>query len=81
MNDQELATLLNDLESDRVERKALISDRSIIRQAICAFANDLPNHQQPGVLLARKELQKNGNPPLEFVVEDAHLLVTLKKKP
>lgn len=34
-----------------------------------------------GIQLARKELQKNGNPPLEFVVEDAHLLVTLKKKP
>ncbi|MEQ9001676.1 MAG: ATP-binding protein [Coleofasciculus sp. B1-GNL1-01] len=50
MNDQELAILLNDLESDRVERKASISDRNIIRQAICAFANDLPNHQQPGVL-------------------------------
>ena len=50
MNDQELATLLNDLESDRVERKASIADRNIIRQAICAFANDLPNHQQPGVL-------------------------------
>ncbi len=50
MNDQELITLLNDLESDRVERKASIADRNIIRQAICAFANDLPNHQQPGVL-------------------------------
>ncbi|MEQ9373352.1 MAG: ATP-binding protein [Coleofasciculus chthonoplastes F3-SA18-01] len=50
MNDQELAILLNDLESDRVERKASIADRNIIRQAICAFANDLPNHQQPGVL-------------------------------
>lgn len=50
MNDQELTTLLNDLESDRVERKASIADRNIIRQAICAFANDLPNHQQPGVL-------------------------------
>jgi ATP-dependent DNA helicase RecG len=34
-----------------------------------------------GIQLARKELQKNGNPPPEFVVEDAHLLVTLKKKP
>jgi ATP-dependent DNA helicase RecG len=33
-----------------VERKASISDRNVIRQAICAFANDLPNHQQPGVL-------------------------------
>ncbi|MEW6498272.1 MAG: ATP-binding protein [Cyanobacteriota bacterium] len=51
MTDEELESLLNDLESDRVERKASIADRNVIRQAICAFANDLPNHQQPGVLL------------------------------
>ncbi|MBC6479284.1 MAG: putative DNA binding domain-containing protein [Hormoscilla sp. GM7CHS1pb] len=50
MEDQELENLLKDLESDRVERKVSISDQSKIRQAICAFANDLPNHQQPGVL-------------------------------
>jgi ATP-dependent DNA helicase RecG len=50
MNEQELETLLNDLESDRVERKASISDRSRIRRAICAFANDLPNHRQAGVI-------------------------------
>jgi ATP-dependent DNA helicase RecG len=50
MNVQELETLLNELESDRVERKASISDRSKIRRAICAFANDLPNHQQAGVI-------------------------------
>ncbi len=50
MNDQELEVLLNDLESDRVERKASISDKGKLREAICAFANDLPNHQQPGVL-------------------------------
>jgi ATP-dependent DNA helicase RecG len=50
MDDLELSVLLNDLESDRVERKASISDSKKIRQAICAFANDLPNHQQPGVL-------------------------------
>ncbi len=50
MEDQELENLLKDLESDRVERKGSISDQSKIRQAICAFANDLPNHQQPGVL-------------------------------
>jgi ATP-dependent DNA helicase RecG len=50
MNNQELEKLLNDLESDRVERKASISDRSKIRRAICAFANDLPNHQQAGVI-------------------------------
>ena len=50
MNDQELVTLLDDLESDRVERKSSISDGKKIRQAICAFANDLPNHKKPGVL-------------------------------
>jgi ATP-dependent DNA helicase RecG len=50
MDDQELLTLLNDLESDRVERKASDSDRNKIRQAVCAFANDLPNHRKPGVI-------------------------------
>jgi ATP-dependent DNA helicase RecG len=50
MDDQELAVLLNDLESDRIERKASTSDGKKIRQAICAFANDLANHQKPGVL-------------------------------
>lgn len=50
MDDQALAALLGDIESDRVERKASPSDGKKIRQAICAFANDLPNHQEPGVL-------------------------------
>jgi len=50
MTDQELVALLRDIESDRVERKASLSDRGKIRQVICAFANDLPNHQEPGVL-------------------------------
>jgi ATP-dependent DNA helicase RecG len=50
MNDQELEVLLKDLESDRVERKASISEKDKLRQAVCAFANDLPNHQNSGVL-------------------------------
>ena len=50
MDDQALTVLLDDLESDRVERKASTSDGSKIRQAICAFANDLPHHKKPGVL-------------------------------
>lgn len=50
MTDEELENLLNDLESDRVERKASIADPAKLREAICAFANDLPHHQQPGVL-------------------------------
>jgi len=46
----ELEALATDLESDRVERKAALSDPGKVRQAICAFANDLPDHQQPGVV-------------------------------
>ncbi len=50
MNDEELKGLHEDLESDRTERKASISDKDRICQAICAFANDLPNHRSAGVL-------------------------------
>jgi len=51
MGDEELARLLTDLESDRVERKASVADSEKIRQAICALANDLPDHRQPGVVI------------------------------
>jgi predicted HTH transcriptional regulator len=50
MTDQELAELLTRGEADRVERKQALSDAGDIRQAICAFANDLPDHRGPGVL-------------------------------
>ncbi|HMX30161.1 MAG TPA: putative DNA binding domain-containing protein, partial [Blastocatellia bacterium] len=50
MTDHDLENLLAEMESDRVERKAAASDRDKIRQAICAFANDLPNHKLPGVI-------------------------------
>lgn len=50
LSDHELERLLTDLESDRVERKESLADPGRIRQAICAFANDMPNHQAPGVL-------------------------------
>ncbi|HUY31135.1 MAG TPA: hypothetical protein VMV69_00025 [Pirellulales bacterium] len=50
LTDAELAALLADTESDRVERKASIGDRDRIRQAICAFANDLPDYRLPGDL-------------------------------
>lgn len=50
MNNEELEELLDDLESDRVERKESVSDKKKIRQAICAFANDLPEHGKPGIL-------------------------------
>jgi len=50
LTNQELEELLADLESDRVERKASLADTGRIREAICAFANDMPDHQKPGVV-------------------------------
>ena len=51
--DTELLNLLDDIESDLVERKESLRGDAPkkTRQAICAFANDLPNHNQPGVVL------------------------------
>lgn len=51
-SDLELETLLSDLESDLVERKeSWVGDAPKKgRQAICAFANDLPHHCRSGVL-------------------------------
>ncbi len=45
---EELERLVTDLESDRVERQASFTDPDKIRQAVCAFANDLPGHRAPG---------------------------------
>lgn len=44
LNDEELQSLMRDLESDRVERKASLSDFERICEAACEFANDLPGH-------------------------------------
>ena len=51
-SEEDLIELLNDVESDRVERKESLSGDAPerIRQAICAFANDLPDHREPGVV-------------------------------
>ena len=50
MTDAELERLLDDVESDRVERTESTTDGDKFRQAVSAFANDLPNHQQAGIL-------------------------------
>jgi ATP-dependent DNA helicase RecG len=33
-----------------------------------------------GIAIARTEMQKNGNPPPEFCVEDAHVAVVLRRR-
>ncbi len=50
--DDDLERMLADLESDLVERKeSLAGDAPTkAREAICGFANDLPDHQEPGVV-------------------------------
>ena len=50
MDDSELERLLLELESDRTERKSSISNKDRLCEAICAFANDLPDHRAPGVI-------------------------------
>lgn len=47
----QLSTLLIDLESDRIERTESTGKTDKFGEAICAFANDLPNNCQPGYLL------------------------------
>lgn len=51
--DQELLRLIAGGESERVEfKEAMTGDAAqAIRKAICAFANDMPDHKQPGIVL------------------------------
>lgn len=71
----ELEQLLTDIESDLVERKESrrgdAPEKS--RQAICAFANDLPDHRKPGVLFVGA---KDNGSPSGLPITDA-LLQTL----
>ena len=50
-SDAELESMMTDLESELVERKESFSDsaRRRIRESVCAFANDVNDHQQAGV--------------------------------
>jgi ATP-dependent DNA helicase RecG len=74
-SDEELEALLNDLESDLAERKeAWRGDAPEEgRQAVCAFANDLPDHRKPGVLFIGA---KNNGTPWGLPITD-ELLRTL----
>ena len=50
MEKENIRALFNDLESDRVERTISTTNTDKFGQAICAFANDLSDHRQPGFL-------------------------------
>lgn len=51
-SEAELDTLRTDLEADFVERKESFRGDAptAVREAVCAFANDLPDHRRPGVV-------------------------------
>ena len=53
LEDEALVRLLREKESDRVEFKESLSgdSRRRIREAICAFANDLPDRREQGVII------------------------------
>ncbi|MCE2503768.1 MAG: putative DNA binding domain-containing protein [Chlorobi bacterium] len=51
--DEELLQIIQEGESDCVEFKESLSNSTAekIREAICAFANDLPDHRKPGLVI------------------------------
>lgn len=51
MTEQELYDLIAERETDRVELTVSTGDTDKFAEAVCAFANDLPNHRKPGYLI------------------------------
>lgn len=51
MTEQELLALLALDETDRVEFTEAVRDTDKFSEAVCAFANDLPNRGLPGYLI------------------------------
>ena len=72
-SDLELEEMLSDPESDLVERKESLSGDAPnrIREAVCAFANDLPDHRRPGVLFVGAD---DAGTPTGIAVTDQLLL-------
>lgn len=71
--DQELEQMLADIESDLAERKESFKGEAstTVREAVCAFANDLPDYRRAGVVFigARDEGAPSG-----LVISDELLL-------
>ncbi len=70
LTDDELQTMLADLESDRVERKQSFKGEAptTVREAVCAFANDLAGHSAPGVVFIGA--RDDGTPAAGFEITD-----------
>jgi ATP-dependent DNA helicase RecG len=57
---EDLESLLQDIESARIERTEAIKDTEKFSRAVCAFANDIPDTRQPGYLVVG--VDDNGKP-------------------
>ena len=55
ITEEQIRNLLNDLESDNVERTISTTNTDKFGQAICAFANDLPDSNKSGYLIIGAE--------------------------
>jgi len=58
----EIRQMLKDLESDRIERTISTTQTDKFGQAICAFANDLPQNEKPGYLIIGADDDGNIHP-------------------
>lgn len=78
MTDAEIEALLAAPESDRVERKAALSGsaKKTICEAICAFANDYPDHRKPGIVIVGQHNDGRcaGTPITESLLHDLEQL-------
>ena len=50
LTEEKLLSLLSDTEADNTERTVSVSNTDKFCQAICSFANDMPNRRQLGYL-------------------------------
>ncbi|MDE3015615.1 MAG: putative DNA binding domain-containing protein [Pseudomonadota bacterium] len=73
---EELAILIKNTESDHLERTESTDDTQKFCEAVCAFANDMPNHRKPGYLLIG--VKKDGT--LSGLSATEQLLETLGQK-
>jgi ATP-dependent DNA helicase RecG len=73
LDTQQIEELLRNTETDLVERKQSLSDKDKIMQAICAYANDLPDHRKPGYIFIGVD---DGGKTVNLGIDD-RLLLTL----
>ncbi len=71
ISQNELDKFLVELEQDRVEKTVSVANKDKFGEALCAFANDFPNHQKPGYLIVgvNDDGTKSGLPVDEQILQ------------